>query len=346
MSSSYSSPGMPVRYLSRPDVVAACAEIDAVEVVRSVLVLHAKGQTTLPEEAYLGWETSAGTPARSLALPGAVWGQEAALGLKVINSSIANPDHGIPRAQGFTLLFDRETARPIALMEAAYISALRTAAYTALSVELLAAQTENIAVIGCGVLGEFHVRLLADRLPGAHFLLHDLEPGRCGQLVSKLQASGIRAEGAGTAQSAVRQSDIVVTATTATVGYVEYGWLRGGALIAHVSLDDVLPEVAERADLLVVDDWNLVSSDSRRLLGRMYRAGRIAGPAGDDAATVTGRRVDATLANVVTGRHPGRSAQHQIVLSNPFGMGILDIAIAGEVWHVARRLELGLDLPA
>jgi ornithine cyclodeaminase len=334
-----------MRYLPRADVMTACAQIDAVQVVRGVLELHAEGRTTLPEEAYLAWQTSARTPARCLALPGAVWDQEAALGLKVINSSVANPDRGMPRAQGLTLLFDRETARPVALMEAAYISALRTAAYTALSIELLAARTETIALIGCGALGESHARLLSQRLPPSRFLLHDLDEGRRDRLVARLAADGVRAEGARTARAAISQSDIVVTATTATVGYVEFDWLRAGALIAHVSLDDVKAEVAERADLLIVDDWNLVRDDSRRLLGRMYRAGRIAAPADDDAAPVTGRRVDATLASVVTGRHQGRGSKQQIVLSNPFGMGILDIAIAAEVLRAASRQGLGLELP-
>jgi ornithine cyclodeaminase/alanine dehydrogenase-like protein (mu-crystallin family) len=336
---------MPLRYLSRADVMTACAEIDAVRVVRDVLELHAEGRTTLPEEAYLGWQTSAGTPARCLALPGALWGQEPALGLKIINASTANPDRGIPRAQGLTLLFDRETARPTALMEAAYISALRTAAYTALSVELLAARAENIAIIGCGTLGECHARLLSERLPQGRFLLHDLDPRRRHALQSRLRNRCVQAEGAPTAQSAIGQSDVVVTTTTTTTGYVEFGWLLAGALIAHVSLDDVKPEVAERADLLIVDDWNLVKNDSRRLLGRMYRAGHIADPAGTTTEPITGRRVDATLGSVLTGRHPGRSNSRQIILSNPFGMGILDVAIAAEVFRAASRLELGLTLP-
>jgi ornithine cyclodeaminase len=113
--------------------------------------------------------------------------------------------------------------------------------------------------------------------------------------------------------------------------------------VAHVSLDDVLPDVVARADLVVVDDWPLVSGDSRRLLGRMYREKRLVGPAGQtwDGPAPGARRVDATVSDVLVGAHPGRTAPEQIVLSNPFGMGILDVALAAEIVPAARRLGLG-----
>ncbi|MFE3173159.1 ornithine cyclodeaminase [Amycolatopsis sp. NPDC059090] len=334
-----------LRYLPRADVIAACEHVDEVAVLRRALSLHAVGRSILPAEAYLGWSTSDGRPARSLALPGALWDDDPAIGVKIINSSLGNADLGIARAQGLTLLFDRETARPAALMEAAYISALRTAAYTALSADLLAARVETVAVIGCGTLGETHALLLSERLPSAGFLLHDLDPDRCARLAGRLRERGARAGCVPDAEAAVRPADVVVTTTTVTSGYLEYAWLREGALIAHVSLDDVLPEVVERADLLVVDDWELVRSDTRRVLGRMHQAGLVVGPAAEAAAPDACRKVDAVLGSVLTGRHPGRTDDRQIVLSNPFGMGILDVAIAAEVWKTARALGLGIELP-
>jgi ornithine cyclodeaminase len=103
----------------------------------------------------------------------------------------------------------------------------------------------------------------------------------------------------------------------------------------------------EHADLVFVDDWNLVRDDSRRVLGRMYREGSLVGP-----ETATGRSqapgsraVDGTLADVLSGRHPGRIEKNQIVLSNPFGMGILDVAVAARVVDRALAMGLGRKLP-
>jgi ornithine cyclodeaminase/alanine dehydrogenase-like protein (mu-crystallin family) len=351
-----------LRYLTRAEVVRAAGELDPVAVVRDALVLHASGRTTLPDEAYLGWETTDGRSARGLALPGALWGPEPALGVKLINSSLANPDRGLPRAQGLTVVFDRETAYPVALMEAAYLSALRTSAYSVLSVRLLGPpDPTKVAVVGCGALGEAHVRLLAAELPGAWFALYDASMPRAEALAAALRAEGTDCRPVPTAEFAVRGAGIVVTTTTTTTGYIPYDWLAPGALIAHVSLDDVLPDVVRRADLVVVDDWPLVRADDRRLLGRMYRTGDLVGPgeaapgrvgpggagsgqAGPGGAPHRVRAVDAALADVVAGRHPGRTSADQIVLSNPFGMGILDVAFAAEVLRVARREGLGTVL--
>jgi hypothetical protein len=122
----------------------------------------------------------------------------------------------------------------------------------------------------------------------------------------------------------------------------------GVALVAHVWLDDVLPEVVRLADLVIVDDWPSMSRDDRRLLGRMYRSGELLGPLGNGPGVGASgaRRVDATFADVLAGRHPGRTSPDQIILSNPFGMGILDVALAAEVLRAARQLGVGTPLGA
>jgi N-[(2S)-2-amino-2-carboxyethyl]-L-glutamate dehydrogenase len=336
-------------YLCRDEVIRLAREIDPVGVVRAALLLHAQGRTTLPAEAHLPWKTGDGRAARSLALPAALWGDAPALGLKVINSSLVNHDRGLARAQGLTVLFDRESAYPVAIMEAAYLSALRTAAYTVLSVRLLARpEPALIAVVGCGVIGETHIRMLAAALPGARFVVYDLDGTRQEALAAGLLGDGIDCATARAAEEAIRGAEVVVTATTTTAGYLPHSWLEPGTLVAHVSLDDVLPDVVRLADLVIVDDWPLVRGDSRRLLGRMYRSGDLLGPQGDGhgAGSPSARRVDATLADVVAGRHPGRTSAGQIILSNPFGMGILDVAMAAEVFRASRRLGIGTPLLA
>jgi ornithine cyclodeaminase len=328
-------------------VLTAAAGIDAVAVTRDALLLHAAGRTTLPPEAYLPWKTGSGAAARSLVLPAALWGTAPALGAKIINSSLANPDRGLARAHGLTVLFDMETARPVAILEGAHLSALRTSAYTALSVDLLAVpEVSKVCVIGCGVLGQAHVRVLAPRLPGAVFTLYDQVQPRAAAAATSLAAGGARCEVGASAEHAVRDAEVVVTATTSTTGYLPHSWLREGALVGHVSLDDVLPDVVARSDLVFVDDWPLVSSDDHRLLGRMYRAGELAGPGGEsfDGRPSAGRRVDGTLADVVSRRHLGRLNPRQIILSNPFGVGILDVALAAKVVDAAGELDLGIEL--
>lgn len=344
------------RYLTRADVIEAARGVDIVAAVAEALTLHSAGQSVLPEEAYLGWTTPEGDQARLLAMPGALVqdGRPPVIGMKTINASIGNPGRGIPRSQGFTLLLDPETARPRALMEAAYISAMRTAAVTALAVRHLAVpQPRSLALIGCGALAQAHVALLLETVPTLRRIaLYDLAPERAKAVAAHIAslpgAAGIETVLAEDPRETVRDAELVVPVTTVTEGYIEPDWLTPGALVCHVSLDDLTEAAVLSAGTVIVDDWSLVRDDPRRLLGRMHRAGTLLGPDGSPREGVTARpgarRVDGTLGEVLTGRHPGRRDPDQIVISNPFGMSILDVAVADSVLARAEAVDLGARL--
>lgn len=346
--------GETFRYLAGEDVRAAMKQVDVVQVVEEAFRAHARGRTVLPEEAYLGWTTEAGHAARCLAMPGAIEVDGArAVGLKTINASLGNTAAGLSRSQGFTLLLDPESARPSVLMEAAYVSAMRTAAATAVAaLRLGAAPPAALGLIGCGVLGEAHVRLLADPRAGStSVVLFDLVPGRAEALARALRADlpGLRIRVAGSARECVGAASLLVTATTVTEGYIPAEWLADGAMVAHVSLDDLCPDAVLAADLVVVDDWGLVSQDPRRLLGRMYRSGQLLGPDGcrhpDAVERPDARRVDAGLGEICLDDRARPVEKGVKIVFNPFGMAVLDVAVAEHVRRAAQSLGLGSELP-
>lgn len=343
-------PGHPagtLHYVPRDEVIRACAEVDVMEVVAAALRDHAAGKTVLPPEAAMRWQAPDGAAARSLAMPGGLpGGDHLAAGIKIINGCLSNPDRGLARAQGLVLLFDARTAWPSAIMEAAHISALRTAAVSALTVGRLArGQPARLSLIGCGPLARAHLELLLPRLPGLRRVaLYDTNPARCRGLAQDLrQRTGHGTDITQTPgpRECVAGSDVIITTTTVTSGYLRHDWLSPGTLILHVSLDDVLPDVVQRADLLVVDDWQLVSDDGQRLLGRLYQAGRLRSPTGTycpgSAPDPAARAVDTTLGDILAGHHPGRGSDREIILSNPFGMSLLDIAVARSILPIAVR---------
>ncbi|RDI73920.1 putative ornithine cyclodeaminase mu-crystallin-like [Gaiella occulta] len=328
-----------ILYLSGREVARALETIDIVEAVAAALAAHARGQSVLPAEAYLAW-SHAGETLRSLSMPGMVDGRA---GVKIINANPANPGRGLPRASGLTLLFDNETGRPLCIMEAARISCLRTAAVTALAADLLgAAPIERLAILGAGALARCHLELLPNRLPDLREIrLHDLDRARA----AALAAAAATALVCDSAEQAIRGAQLVVPLTTATSGYIHYDWLDPGALLVNVSLDDPLPEVVLRAGKLFVDDWPLVAADERRLLGRPHRAGQIRGPDARDAATATGSRlIDGELGELLIGTRQGRSRPDEVIVVNPFGLAIEDVAVADRVYREARRLGLGTAL--
>jgi ornithine cyclodeaminase len=133
--------------------------------------------------------------------------------------------------------------------------------------------------------------------------------------------------------------------TTTTAGYIPFAWLLPGTLLVNVSLDDPLPEVALLADRVIVDDWNLVKNDHRRLLGRMYRSQQILPPDSPQGeARGEYRSIDAQLSEVLTKTKKGRINQDDIILFNPFGLAIEDIALAASVYQLAIKHNLGIML--
>ena len=145
-----------------------------------------------------------------------------------------------------------------------------------------------------------------------------------------------------TAEETIRPAQLIVAVTTVTEGYIHFEWLQRGSILINVSLDDPLPEVVFNADLVVVDDWGLVKNDQHRLIGRMYRERQVLGP-DEDGVDQSGRcrRIDAELAHLVLGTKMGRRNADEIILVNPFGLAIEDLAIATHVYQNARKLGIG-----
>jgi N-[(2S)-2-amino-2-carboxyethyl]-L-glutamate dehydrogenase len=321
-----------ILYLSGRDVAAALDHIEVIGTVAAALVAHGRGETILPVEAYLGWEHE-GETLRSLCMPASI---DSIPGVKIINANPTNPARGLPRASGLTLLFEPGSARPLCVMEGARISCLRTAAVTAIATELLAAApVERLAVIGAGALARCHLQLLVPRLPQLREIrVYDRERERATILAA--DCSLIVCD---SAEQAIRGANVIVTVTTTTTGYIRYEWLQPGALLVNVSLDDPLPDVFVRADKLFVDDWDLIAADERRLLGRMLHDGAIARPEQQGA-----RPIDGELGQLLARRRRGRSHPDEIIVVNPFGLAIEDLAIAKQVYQYAAASGLGTHL--
>ena len=335
-------------YLNRAQVEQICQEIDTVGAMRDVFRLHGLKQTILPEEAHLSWTNELGEPVRSLNMPGYLGGTLHVAGTKIINGNIRNPERGLPRASGLTMLCDDTTGQVMCIMEAAYISSLRTASVTALAVELFQGPPVScMALIGAGALAQAHIALLVKTVPQLQrILVHDLNHERIKMLrkdvADLLDRYHITLQETLTAEEAIRPAQLIVPVTTVTAGYIRFEWLAPGSILVNISLDDPLPEVVLRATIVVVDDWELVRSDPRRLLGRMYREGRLLGPdERGEVLTPDCRRVDMQLGDLVAGGQTGRRSPEDIILVNPFGLSLEDLVLATHVYQKALEQNVG-----
>jgi N-[(2S)-2-amino-2-carboxyethyl]-L-glutamate dehydrogenase len=322
-----------MRVLDRGVVERCVAAFDPLDVVESALRSHAAGSAVLPAEAYLEWSNHAGAHCRSVAMPGGVPGRDGLVyGVKIINAAVSNPSAGMERAGGVTMLFDPGTARPYLMADAGYLSALRTAAYTLLSVRHLGPQArESISLIGCGALAREHLRLFARYDPSITVAyIYDLDPSRIRGLAdwAALNTPGITIVSCHSAAEAVAASAVVITLTTSRKPYIERDWLRPGCFVGHVSLDDLTENVFLEAEAVFVDDATLVRDNPRRILGRLMAEDKIRAAAG-------------TLGEVLVGTRQAIRPHNGVVISNPFGMSILDIALLEQVARTAEETRLG-----
>ncbi|MEU9984715.1 Gfo/Idh/MocA family oxidoreductase [Streptomyces sp. NPDC050856] len=347
-------------FLDRAAVLECAAEVDPCEVVGDVLRQHAEGAVTMPAEGYLPWTNDTGAYCRSLAMLGAVEGpgRPPVRGVKLINAATSNPALGRERAAGVGVLFDHHTARPLVIAEAGWLSAARTAAYTMVSLRHLGPpEWDALAVVGCGTLARVHLELLVRSFPGAKAVhLHDRDPARAADLAewTGRHCPGLQAHIADSARAAVQAASVVVTTTTTDTGYLPAAWLRPGTFVAHVSLADLLPDAFLTAEALYVDDLTLVADNPRRVMGALIRDGRLAAPApagraGGGAGSgerdrAPAREITGTLGQVLTGRVPAVRPGTGHVISNPFGMAVLDVALLDAVHAVAARRGIGRRL--
>jgi ornithine cyclodeaminase len=234
-------------------------------------------------------------------------------------------------------LFDYETGRPRVLAEAGLLSAIRTAAFTVASIRHLGPATiDSIAIVGCGALARAHCDLIARHLPGVRRLVvFDLEASRMASLAGALEdvSPSIDVRQAASAREAVVSSNVLVTTTTTTTGYIEPDWFLPGSFVAHVSLDDLVPLVFFEAQAVYVDDIELVRDNPRRILGRLL------GEDGAERIPLVG-----SLGEVIVGAVPAIRPSNGVVVSNPFGMAILDIALLDAVSKAAAAAGLGRPL--
>ncbi len=184
---------------------------------------------------------------------------------------------------------------------------------------------------------------MTEHLDVDRVLVFDRVDDRAGALVDEIRewSTTCVVETVCEPEKLVREASIVAAATTTTEPYIRYDWLQPGSLVVNVSLDDVEEEAYLRADRLYVDDWGLIVADTQRLLGKLARAGRIAGPGQTGGQ---GRVVDGTLGQLVAGTCPGRDDDGQTILVNPFGMAIEDLAVANRVYEVALLRNYGVFL--
>ncbi|MFC4051758.1 2,3-diaminopropionate biosynthesis protein SbnB [Actinomadura syzygii] len=300
-------------------------EARVVRIVEAAYRLHGEGLTVNPDSYFLRFPDR---PAdRIIALPASVEGGGkggvGVHGVKWISSFPGNVAAGIPRASAVLILNDAGTGYPFACLESSIISAARTAASASLAAAALADRRgdrpRRVGFVGAGLIARYvHTYLAANGFAFDELGVHDLSAEHAGGFKGYLE----RTENGpvtvhGSAESLIRSSDLVVFATVAGEPHVtDPGWFAHAPLVLHVSLRDLSPEVILSAYNIVDDVEHCLKANTSPHLAeqRVGHRGFVAG----------------TLYDVLTGK-TSPPADRPVVFS-PFGLGVLDLAVARHVY--------------
>jgi len=298
--------------LSRRDVLELLPLSDCIAAVERAFRLHAEQQTFGP--GVLGVSAGAGSVHVKVA---GLRGERSYVAAKVNANFPDNPRrHGLPTIQGTVMLADAETGRPLAVMDSASVTALRTGAATAVAAKFLARRDARTAtIVGCGAQGETQLAALAAVLPLQRAWVLDSDHARAEAFAARAATDlGFAVEAAKDLHAAVRGTDVCVTCTPARRAFLG---IADVALVASATLVvDVLEQCAE--------------------IGELQHA--LA------AGLLTREGVHAELGDVVTGRRPGRTRDDEITIFDSSGTALQDVAAAVVVYESARATGRGTEV--
>src|SRR4029453_4317648 len=152
-----------LRYLSRADVEAvALAGVEVIELLEDVFRAKREGAAEMPAKIGVHPRDDAFIHAMPAYLESAD-----AVGIKWVAGYPDNQEHGLPYIHGLFLLTDAGTGAPLAVMDATWITEIRTAAASMLGIRALAERpVETLGILGCGRQGGVHLELAMEALPG------------------------------------------------------------------------------------------------------------------------------------------------------------------------------------
>jgi ornithine cyclodeaminase len=307
---------------------------ECIEVMAEALKTLARGHAILPLRPILWLPEKVG----ALGMMPAYLGDIQAMGLKVVSVFPGNHGTEYDSHQGAVLLFETVHGRLLALIDASEITAIRTAATTAVATRLLArADAGDLALLGAGVQARTHLEAMLLIRPIRRARVWSRNPEHARQFAERAsQKYKLAVEPMATAQAAVTGADIICTTTASATPVLLGEWLAPGAhvnavgsSVAHTRELDTAAVVKSR---LFVDRRESTINEAGDFLFPKKE-----GAIGDD-------HIQGEVGQVLLGEVPGRRSPDEITLFKSLGLAVEDLAAAHHIYQQALAKGLGTAL--
>jgi len=324
--------------LTGNDVRQALPMRETIEAMKQAYASLSNGTAQVPLRTHLPILSHDGL---SLFMPAYVKTERAeALAIKVVSLFPDNPNLGLAYIQAAVLVLDPVTGRPVALLEGSSLTAIRTGAAGGAAVDLLARPESRIlAVFGAGTQGRTQLEAACSVRNIDTAFVYDPDPKRAESFVVEMAGHtpiprDLRV--AKNSAEAVRDADIICTATTSTKPVFLDGNIKSGTHITGVgsytpAMQEIPTETVKRARVFV---------DSRA--ASLAEAGDLIIPL--QARIIGESHISNELGEIVLGRKSGRESAGQITFFKSVGLAVQDAMAAHLALENARRMKLGQDV--
>jgi ornithine cyclodeaminase/alanine dehydrogenase-like protein (mu-crystallin family) len=261
-------------------------------------------------------------------MPGAM-GAQATFGAKLISVFQDNFAKGIQSHQGLVILFDPDTGAPVCVVDAGEITAIRTAAASAVATAALAREdARRMAILGYGEQAATHARAIGKVRGLESIVVWGRSPDRARAFAQRMQAElAIPVSAAASVEEAVAKADIICTVTAATEPILKGAWVRPGTHVNVVGSGFAGPAEVDN-DLVVRSRFIADSREGVLSQGAEFLRAKQAGLIDD-------RHIVAEIGQVLAGEIQGRRSVDEITVYKSLGHVVQDLASAWALYSQA-----------
>ncbi len=312
------------KYLSQDDVLSLNIALDDIlAVTEKALKEHGRGAFEMPPKPGIH-----PLPGSFIHAMPAFLSDLKISGLKWVSGFPENREKGLPTILGLLILNDSKTGLPLCVMDATWLTAIRTAAVSGVAVKYLSPEdSRTLGIIGAGTQGIHNTRMIRHVCPSIEEILaFDINGGQLEKFRSDMQGTyALTVRFAPDPETVFKESDILVTATgKQDRPVVEGAWLRKGGL--YIGLESFRywgEEALLSADKFITDDWNQTQAFLQI-----------------SKHITTPPRLYGELSEIVINAKRGRETSDEKIVCIFIGMAIIDIAFGDLIY--ARALEKGI----
>jgi ornithine cyclodeaminase len=320
-----------IRVLRAAEVRALLPMAECIELMRRTMIALSEGRAVVPLRSVMAMPDARGMLGN---MPGYLADPEC-FGVKLVSLMPHNEPPEYPSHLGLVLLFESEHGCPVALLDAAEITAIRTAAASGLATRLLArADAGDLALLGAGEQARSHLRAMLAVRPLHRVRVWARDRGKADAFAATEGARhGVAIETSASVREAVDGADIICTLTKAREPILLGDWISSGAHLnvvgSSIASAAEIDTAAVARSRFVVDCRNSTVNEGGEYL-RALRAG-----------TITAAHIAAEIGEVANGTKPGRASPDELTLYKSLGVAPQDLASAHYVLERAQAAGIG-----